>query len=547
MSSQTIPQPSGPASAPTEVYSSTDSAPHGPTIAAIGNTGPPPKEVTQHALAHNNIDRQLYLQNVFCGKFTWSVNDQAGKLLWFIPIHPSSIHPILRVLMMIYNVWGGGFELNFSIAGTGFHAGKLAIARIPPNINPEDLAGDYDYTIFEYEVMDAKTLEMSTVRAGDQRQVNYHYTYGDPKDPKSWDIGGYIAVFVHLGLNTASTGTPQIQVIVTAKPAQDFCFAQLKMPNLGKPPTEQSNIAELEKVLDYTQNSNRTSPIATEWWLNTMKVLPSSIKALVTGHQAGYQLDGSQTSKWANINGGTATPLLGSVGDKDVNVAFLHFDQKLEVPFKVRPEHTLVGKWRLVFFGLVDTSRSWSVAINVEVDNWFDKGDGVYGFKTKPIVQAGVAFSKGDQVYAMPDNAAFPSSTSLPAKVFNNELVAPANESFVLFGFNDKTEVGSTQTFPLQLTIRSLAFKNSIPQGQAALFSVIDTQELVPIMSVKFYPEGYFTARANDAMLIFSLQKIRMKFVAFVPRTSEIPVNAPENRVLMSAAHKRALKHSQTT
>lgn len=555
MSQSHIPQPNAGGSAPSEVYSSTDSAPHGETIASIGNPGPPKKEVTQHALAHNNIDSQLYSQNIFCGKFTWSVNDQAGKLLWFIPIHPAAVHPILRVLMMIYNVWGGGFLLNFSIAGTGFHAGKLAIVRIPPNINPADLSGDYDYTIFEYEVMDAKTLEMSSVKAGDQRQVNYHYTTGSPNDPKSWEIGGYIAVFVHLGLNTASTGTPQIQVIVTAKCAPDFQFAQLKMPETKTEGGILEPITELDRVLDYTILENRLSGVTSRSVFQTLKVLPSTIKLLYSGSWNTRNVDKNLSNKCLEKAVDTNELAL----NQSVPIAFItgtitqdeggkpyivkvhkhyHSTATNSVLMLVHYQYLMVG-------GASVTELPCHYASTVVTVKSFTKTLVGMDIEFNENVPPGLRLFKGDTVRLLPIGDAMVSGTALPTTFFECPVALPAKESFVLFSDDTNTIVGLQQPMQLRTAITSGRYAKSLPEGTAALFVLMDMVEKVPIMMLKLYRDGYFAAPASSSMLTYKLSTVALRFQSIVPATSEIPVNAPMNRHLMAAAHRRALRHPE--
>lgn len=560
MSQSHIPQPNAGGSAPSEVYSSTDSAPHGETIASIGNPGPPKKEVTQHVLAHNNIDSQLYSQNIYCGKFTWSVNDQAGKMLWYIPIHPAAIHPILRVLMMIYNAWGGGFLLNFSIAGTGFHAGKLAIVRIPPNINPADLSGDYDYTIFEYEVMDAKTLEMSTVKAGDQRQVNYHYTTGSPKDPQSWEIGGYIAVFVHLGLNTASTGTPQIQIIVTAKCAPDFQFAQLKMPETKTEGGLVEPISELDRILDFRYIENRFSGITAASQVKRLKVLPSTIKLLYTGWFNTTDADGEFTNKCFKAK----------LSDKD---EYLKYYQRLGIEWVpgvitqadagkqmevTVDEYLYKAIYNSVLIFLQGSYQMVAGSNPTELPCHWGKLDvTVASFRRDPekkklvivfneVIPPGTRIFAGDVVRLLPYRHQMVPGTALPTSLWECPLALPAKESWVVFSDDSSTIVGIQQTHALYAAFASRKYAKSLPPGTAALFVVIDAQEKVPIMTIKLYREGYFSASATASMLEFDITKLVFRFENLVPSTSEIPVNAPINRQLMAAAHRRALRHPFT-
>jgi hypothetical protein len=76
-----------------------------------------------------------------------------------IPITPLRANNIISYLAGIFNAWNGGLEYQAKVAGTGFHAGALGIARIPPNIDPTTLKTVSQFTAFEYSVIDPKTLE----------------------------------------------------------------------------------------------------------------------------------------------------------------------------------------------------------------------------------------------------------------------------------------------------------------------------------------------------------------------------------------------------
>ena len=75
----------------------------------------------------------------------------------------------------MYNAFAGGFQFSLTIAGTGFHAGKLMVVRLPPNIHPTSLRRIQDVGAFPYYIIDPKTLETIVKSAMDQRDVMYHY------------------------------------------------------------------------------------------------------------------------------------------------------------------------------------------------------------------------------------------------------------------------------------------------------------------------------------------------------------------------------------
>lgn len=254
MSSTNAPQPDTAASAPAEVFDSTVAPAQG-QVSADQGPGPNNSEGPIHAGELNTIDRYFYLQFIALTSFIWDTSMSPGQLIWSIPIHPTFVHQFMAHLSKMYNAFVGGFEFSISVAGTGFHAGKLMVTRLPPNIRPETLRTVADITAFPYMVIDPKALETIVKGAMDQRNVMYHYLPYNANDPQTF--GGFLAVYVLLPLATSSTGATQISVQVLSKPAMDFYFTQVRpinpeVENIYKP-------VDIERSLDF--RTTKTHPI----------------------------------------------------------------------------------------------------------------------------------------------------------------------------------------------------------------------------------------------------------------------------------------------
>jgi hypothetical protein len=148
--------------------------------------------------------------------------------LYSCPIHWSQYNPIIQQLCSIYNCHQSDADFGVKVAGTGFHAGALAFCRIPPNIDPLTVASPRDFTIFEWELIDPKKLELEGVDVMDQRNVMYHYNPLDLKNPETF--GGYFAIFVLMQLATSSSGNQQISVMVLNKLNSRASFSQPRPP-----------------------------------------------------------------------------------------------------------------------------------------------------------------------------------------------------------------------------------------------------------------------------------------------------------------------------
>jgi len=215
------------------VFSSTDAT--ALDVPAIAGRPAATIEGPRHAnVANEDIVSYLKKQHLALQRVTWSTAHLPGTLLVSIPITPLRANQIISYLCGVHNAWNGGQDYQVKVAGTGFHAGALGIARIPPNLDPSSFKTVAQFTAFEYTVIDPKTLEAMSKHIPDQRPVMYHYMSEDFSNPNN--IGGHFVIFVILQLNTSSTGTNQIDVQIFNKLSSDFRFIQVVPPNLNLSP-----------------------------------------------------------------------------------------------------------------------------------------------------------------------------------------------------------------------------------------------------------------------------------------------------------------------
>lgn len=534
MSQSHIPQPNATPAAPAETYSSTDEAPHGATISRIQTPGPPPAEIPAHTTAMNGIDPMLREQFMYCDSFTWSTSDARGKMLWYKPVHPKSIHKVMERLATIYNAWGGSMEIQFKVAGTGFHAGALAFVKIPPNFNPADLQGGFDWTVFPYEVIDVKTLECDALICGDQRQVAYHYTIGEANDPKSWDHGGWVACFVYLGLNTAPSGTQQVQIMVTAKPGPDFQFSQMKMPSLKDdiivdqiPP----GIQELFEV-HFASMTNITGTVNT-----TIEVTPAAITQ-------------SKQQSWVAIRADTGMPFdvdaWSCIYDKTINANVIlnmigsHFLTVVTNTTESLTTH--MADENINYVGIPAISSLWNIVAPDNFTTWRWQKTGIQWKKSTSQVST-VQFSTSTKP---PSNMPVASQNMYVDQVDINKFdgllaFSPSlSESIVFFG-NAANTNGTPQTREIATYFAIQPFMRS----RCALFQLVDENE-VPTMYLKLYPDGYFTTNARkDAYTLVIKDGYSLKFLQYVDKESTIPSNSPQmilsQQLNVIDAHHRSL------
>lgn len=187
---------------------------------------PAATEVPTKVGVQNILDPYLYEHFVQMANVTWSTSQVEGTVLWYTALHPSKMNNIVAYLTKIYNAWGGGMEFKLKVMGTGFHAGLLAMARLPPNIHPDSIRGIDQWTLFEYMIFDPKALDPMTKTLIDQKNIAYHYGNKlDESDPSTF--GGWFVVFVFSPLRTSSTGNNQINVAIWNRLSPDFTVAQV--------------------------------------------------------------------------------------------------------------------------------------------------------------------------------------------------------------------------------------------------------------------------------------------------------------------------------
>lgn len=516
MSQAHIPQPDSATAAPSEQYGSTEAAPTGLTVSGIGVPGPAPDEVPSHTLAFNSVDPVLYKQFIYNSSFIWSVNDTRGKLLWTMPIHPKAYNKITARLSTIYNTWGGGVDVNIKIAGTGFHAGALVFVRIPPNVDPKKLAGSYDFTAFEYVVIDPKQLEVATIHIGDQRQINYHYQLDESNTPKSFSIGGTLAAYVYMGLNTASTGTQQIEVLMATRLAPDFGFSQLIMPSPEQDADADFIPDGLATVLQFSKQKNNTNNLF-DARINVLTVVPKATPSADKNVYNVIQLDG--------------TPYADSDFDKYMTLTANVVGDRLEAKYKRFNKGLTCNDTVLVMNTIKNDNKFFKIT-----DHVFEDTNNTFKSATKPPD----GWAVGDELEI------FTFGYAVKEQSFKKVFTPPLPESLVGFqGFS--ADLGyAWQTQQLAKYLSTGTAKNFLV-GQCALFSVYDVVEDLPLFFVKLYPEGFLTALPSEKKVNWLLSRIELRYLSMIGRTTTIPLNSDfsRNKLLLASVHKKILRNEQ--
>lgn len=510
-----------------EIFDSVSSTAAQPVVSALGIPAGPPQEIPVHTGQFNTFDIKISEQWVPTDVIIWSVNQPSGVLLWSRPIHPTYSNPLLSYMGGIYNAWGGSIDYRFKVAGTAFHAGAIAIVRIPPNRNPNEFNSPADWGAFEYMVIDPKTMETFAMGVSDQRPIAYHYFPFKEDNPLTF--GGWIAVYVLIPLNTSATGSQQIAIETFCKPDKNFQFSQLIMPQVNKSvdpfPREYTN---------YLQDFDMTS-LTTAKRLPTRQIFiePSDVAESFFVANC-YTTSGQKMSKYGGISTKLIPDLripidfknLMKVETKTDSCDFFFYEDNLSIAIPKRDRSVAMIALQ---YGATTGAESWNADTWVstwDVDNpkW-NVNKAADTMKSEDTVDPYYVSYELDLAYK--DNA-----------------YAPANsdESIVHFmcGISGTDGVKSIQTTEMTKLFKTGQLSNLFYTGVCAVFVMVSRDENLPLGFVKLYPEGFLAARSTSVGITLKADNINLKFSGFSARTDPLPKNAEYNKNLML---HRALTH----
>lgn len=521
-------QSSAPA-APTDQFVSTQDAPHDSTGISIEVPGPSPIEAVTHIGEANSIDPYFYQQNIHAATFTWNTKDPPGKLLWYVKLAPQEMNKGLAYLSKLYLTWVGDFLLTFKLAATSFHAGNFVVVSLPPTVHPESLAGKKDYTFYPWAAMDPKTYEIVSFVGRDKRPLAFHYVDGMDMGNDSLDIGGYIAAYVDLQLNTSATGSQAIQIQVWSKLAQNFRFSYIRPPTTSVVPAQILVPPVLDHYLHFGESFHFSLSSAPTYPENLV-VLPAALKQLTTGGYNTSNLYGSMANSKFSLDEPVPAyesweiKVLGDHTEPDVTVQIL------------KP----MWQWEPTNWFPVGQRSATRKAANVTIKKSDSKDLPLY---TLTFDQAFSTLKDDDRLYTTNSVAG-----AGPCQWVDNGLAPPIDgESFLVFGAHDP-KLYSIQTEALTGIFFTGMLKQWVPEGQCALFLLVDTVESLPLSFVKLYSEGFFTTAASTDEVLYEFKDMKLEFYGFINRTTPMPARSPEmsrNKLLIDQKHRALHKASR--
>lgn len=470
-------------------FSSTDA--NALDVPAIAGRPAATIEGPRHAnVSADDIMSYLKRQHIALQRFTWSTTQLPGTLLVSLPITPLRANNIISYLSGIFNAWNGGLEYQAKVAGTGFHAGALGIARIPPNIDPSTLKTVAQFTAFEYSVIDPKTLEAISKHIPDQRPIMYHYMSDDFSDPNN--IGGYFVIFVILQLNTSSTGTNQIDVEIFNKLAPDFRFIQVVPPNIQASP-----VTDIEKWSELFATPNLHSHSIFDFPVSQLRI---EAAATISNARIGMvNLAGTifADPPYTTLNG---TPLLGRgypwFSASATSLIPSNGDNVLR-PFQLVVTNVGSSFGRILQSGVVAATSP-------------------VNFTAAAVVLGAVVSTN---YYLTPNSSVACSATYGTTP----NLSPPPGESFVTFSYGAgilATPFTLTTTF---LAEQFLTRRYLISSNEAVLCQLFSRLTGLPVAFIKIYFNGSITSNSQVTAVTLDFVDLRLEFISYMQASTPIP------------------------
>jgi len=488
-----------------------DSTMGSPTPVSMLETPAPANEVSSYGTQANQLDPYLYQNFITVATLTWSTSALAGTLLWYTPIHPSRANPRVDYFTRAYNTWAGGLEYKMKVAGTGFHAGALAVVRLPPNIRPSQLRTPSDWETFGYDLIDPKTLELISKDALDQKPIMYHYT-ADYNEADPSTFGGYLCLFVRMPLQTSATGNNQINITVWNRLAADFMVAQMRPVTFNEGPVDTTAAAQALFPFEKTLYSSPYIPLQ----IKQLVIKVGGTPRLTKGSYGRTNFSGESvdTAPWK--------PIDWSYGYQSINIA--KFYQMTN------------GKTGNPNGG--DYSRP---LICTNIASTTAKTQGVYycGLNPGADLPASPNWDRGSfNPFGGSSNTAYcfsPSyvSFSISDDPAPTELII-SGESFVLWrGQHETMPAGSPPYLSTMDSIQSTAqitalrtvSKRLIGLDQAYLFQIQDILTGLPVRYLKVYYNGVITTNSTITEIVLNWDNYQCVPVGPILATDVIPSN----------------------
>jgi hypothetical protein len=516
---------------------STKALPPEPLSEIRSSTVDPTPEIESHmgAPTQNQIPTTLFLQWMQLAFFTWNTAQIQGTVLYSVPIHPQFMSEWIQYYTKFWYAWRGGLMFRMKVAGTGFHAGCIALVRIPPGMKVQDVSNRY--TIFEWDITDPKQLATEGFEIFDQVNLMYHRMEYDPNNYQTY--GGTLAIIVQMPLVTSSTGVNEIGVNLWCRLGQDFRVSQM-LPITLAGNTINFNLI-LNKALDFkwptlndfdhfvvsTLNINTVNKTMQKYNYGMVKIdgtnLNTEYVPWFDNGAATLTTSGSVTGQWSFIG-------ITGTGIQNFNDRAISFQNGTAA---AGTAGVTFGNNNTTNVPVADTTSSRFGQENITATPWIHPSNFTTAWRP---YQVGIGLDGQGRVLSA-------TACSVKNQLTNGELFVPFNnETILLFATTAQTgfvyTVGSSttqimygcQTRQISELLQMSKLVNQ--PGDALLFQLIHRATDLPIMYVKLYPEGYFTVASSIGNTNLIYADYRLEYQNTISVTATIPTNSEREHIM---------------
>lgn len=525
----------------------TGSTEPGTTVSTSELQGPGagPAEAVEHITSSIKIDEFLHSEFIAGPTIPINTTMLPGTRLYTAKVHPHNVNELTTYYSRMYNGWTGGIDVRIVIAATGFHAGKIGVARLPPNYKPEDISRIADLTVFNYRFFDVKLTNELTVHIPDQRRVMYHYMKPVDGDLTEDEFGGWFIIWVMLPLKTSSTGNASVDMQLFFRMGADMDFEQ-PVPLIS--PMARLAASPYQALFPtIVENGLERAAVQMGMYLNTeVEYLYAALPepAVTYGKWGIRKLDGEPYYAPYKSHGGLVFNYYQEAGtgrftEVDALGNFMPVNRPvntvckwISVYFEGSSSSVVTGDYSMVGANWVlDPAKFGPIRSGATAAPW--NGFRVMAGRCEGS-RGGTVNTYGNFLLSGADYEKDNSTPITPPEVYNGESVVYFEERLnVQRGSSPPFTARWCQTHYMQQIIQTLAKEFNGDLTTCYLFIAYEKGTGLPVFYLKLYPEGFFTTSPVTQATIFKFTNYKYLFSGLTTKTSFIPTTSEMKRNLI--------------
>uniref|UniRef100_A0AAU7P143 Genome polyprotein n=1 Tax=Barramundi calicivirus 1 TaxID=3162777 RepID=A0AAU7P143_9CALI len=441
------------------------------------------------------------------GMFSINTASVRGTRLFQIKVGPW-INAFTKYLMVMYNAWGGAFDIFTTIGANNFIGGKILAVFTPPQKNPSDYSMDELLSFPGKVILDIRDMDNKALTCGDIKNVLWHPTNDDSEQ----GFCGWFSLWLYTNVVTAGTGDVTVDMQLLSRPTESFDFRMLV------PPSARSGINSESWYTRHVRHLASCRSIA--GWGSAVQKLVVLLRSAntVIGNLWGTTcaVDGSFETYSQNsqcLTGGGVVVKLKYSGATGIYWLVCYDRFGAEWDMKDGYSQSVPTDWpaftpqtSTTFFMEPVSGGNTFVPVT-----WAPQG-GV-GRWTPRVTGLNDGLDGRQMIfYWSPSGKEFGRSLS--------SFSPPNGESLVMFANVTTTFVNGLGLSTTEAVSDRMNNPTNVKGEQVALLNVVDGSG-IETMEVKLYPNGVMTAGGVDTTLLVSAP-FEFKFVGMVPQSYKL-------------------------